>query len=182
MCVSRGDEMGRADGPTADVGSLIPSKPGLVETPEEGRPVWATHLCWVVSQTRVCDTGPQFTPFSLFRCGSQRYSAIRTLVVGRAMPERPTATSAPAAPESPSCRAVTRKPNASSCWPPAWRFLTSIRTSASPGPPVLTVGGAGTLWTPGCPQATPWLWSPSTASGGAGWTRWGTSTTFNGAG
>ena len=30
------------------------------------------------SQTRVCDTGPQFTPFSLFRCGSQRYGAIRT--------------------------------------------------------------------------------------------------------
>ena len=30
------------------------------------------------SQTRVCDTGPQFTPFSLFRRGSQRYSAIRT--------------------------------------------------------------------------------------------------------
>ena len=30
------------------------------------------------SQTRVCDTGPQFTPFSLFRCGSQRSSAIRT--------------------------------------------------------------------------------------------------------
>ena len=29
------------------------------------------------SQTRVCDTGPQFTPSSLFRCGSQRYSAIR---------------------------------------------------------------------------------------------------------
>ena len=28
------------------------------------------------SQTRVCDTGPQVTPFSLFRCGSQRYSAI----------------------------------------------------------------------------------------------------------
>ena len=36
------------------------------------------HLGWVVSQTRVCDTGPQFTPFSLFRRGSQRYSAIRT--------------------------------------------------------------------------------------------------------
>ena len=29
------------------------------------------------SQTRVCDTGPQVTPFSLFRCGSQRHSAIR---------------------------------------------------------------------------------------------------------
>ena len=33
---------------------------------------------WVVSQTRVCDTGPQVSSFSLFRCGSQRYSAIRT--------------------------------------------------------------------------------------------------------
>ena len=30
------------------------------------------------SQTRVCDTGPQVTPFSLFRRGPQRYSAIRT--------------------------------------------------------------------------------------------------------
>ena len=30
------------------------------------------------SQTRVCDTGPQFTAISLFRCGSQRHSAIRT--------------------------------------------------------------------------------------------------------
>ena len=30
------------------------------------------------SQTRVCDTGPQVTPSSLFRRGSQRHSAIRT--------------------------------------------------------------------------------------------------------
>ena len=30
------------------------------------------------SQTRVCDTGPQVTPFSLFGCGSQKYSAKRT--------------------------------------------------------------------------------------------------------
>ena len=73
------------------------------------------------------------------------------------------------------------EPNASRCWPPAWRFLTSIRTSASPGPPVPTAGGAGTLWTPGWPRATPWLWCPSTASGGAGWTPWATSTTCNGA-
>ena len=36
-------------------------------------------------------------------------------------------------PGSPSCRAATRKHNASSCWLPAWRFLTSIRTPASPG-------------------------------------------------
>ena len=28
------------------------------------------------SQTRVCDTGSKVTPFSLFRCGSQRYNAI----------------------------------------------------------------------------------------------------------
>ena len=34
--------------------------------------------CLGGSQTRVCDTGPQVTPFSLFRCGSQTYSAIRT--------------------------------------------------------------------------------------------------------
>ena len=39
---------------------------------------WMTRPGWGGSQTRVCDTGPQFTPFSLFRCGSQRYSAIRT--------------------------------------------------------------------------------------------------------
>ena len=32
--------------------------------------------------------------------------------------------SAPAAPESPDCRAATRKPNDSSCWLPAWRFLS----------------------------------------------------------
>ena len=32
----------------------------------------------VVSQTRVCDTGPQVIPFILFGCGSQRHSAIRT--------------------------------------------------------------------------------------------------------
>ena len=37
-------------------------------------------------------------------------------------------------PESPSCRAATRKPNASSCWLSAWRFLTSIRMSAAPVP------------------------------------------------
>ena len=58
----------------------------------------------------------------------------------------------------PSLRAggqATRKPNASSCWLPAWRFLTSIRMSASPEPPVPTAGGAGTLWTPIWPRATP---------------------------
>ena len=78
MHVSRGDEMDRADGSIADVGSWIPSKPGPAETPEEGRPIWATRLCWVVSQTRVCDTGPQVTRLSLFRCGPQRHGEIRT--------------------------------------------------------------------------------------------------------
>ena len=39
---------------------------------------WMTRPGWVVSQTRVCDTGPQFASFSLFRGVSQRYSAIRT--------------------------------------------------------------------------------------------------------
>ena len=108
------------------------------------------------SQTRVCDTGPQFTPFSLFRRGPQRYSAIRT--DWRESDARdPTATSAPAALGSPSCRAATRKPNASSCWLPAWRFLTSIRTSASLEPLVPTAGGAGTLWTPDWLKATPWM-------------------------
>ena len=42
--------------------------------------------------------------------------------------------------------------------------------------------GPGTLWTPGWLKPTPWLWCPSTASGGAGWTPWATSTTCNGAG
>ena len=49
-------------------------------------------------------------------------------------------------PESRSRRAATRKANASSCWLPAWRFLTYIRTSASPGSLVATAGKAGTLW------------------------------------
>ena len=35
--------------------------------------------------------------------------------------------------------------------------------------------------TPGWSRATPWLWCPSTASGGVGWTPWATSTTCNGA-
>ena len=38
------------------------------------------------------------------------------------------------------------------------------------------------LWTPGWFRATPWLWYPTTASGGAGWTPWATSTTCNGVG
>ena len=37
------------------------------------------------------------------------------------------------------------------------------------------------LWTPGSLRVTPWLWCPLTASGGAGWTPWATSTTCNGA-
>ena len=81
-------------------------------------------------------------------------------------------------PESRSCRAATRKPNASSCWLSAWRFLTSIRMSAAPVP---AAGGAGTPWTSGWPRATPWLWCPSTASGGVVWTPWAISTTCNGA-
>ena len=67
-------------------------QPGPEVTPEQGglrtrfwpapeRSMWMSR--WVTrpgsggSQTRVCDTGPQVTPFSLFRCGSQRYRAIR---------------------------------------------------------------------------------------------------------
>ena len=88
--------------------------------------------------------------------------------------------SAPVGPASLSWLAATRKPNASSCWLPACRFLTSIGTPASPGPPVPTAGGLGILWTPSWPRVTPWLWCPSTASGGAGWTPWAISTTCNG--
>ena len=73
----------------ADIWRLNPAKLALAVTPEQGglrtgcwsapvRSVWMTRPCCVVSQTRVCDTGPQFTPFSLLRCGSQRHSAIRT--------------------------------------------------------------------------------------------------------
>ena len=40
--------------------------------------MWMTRPVWGGSQTRVCDTGPQFTPFSLLGCGSQRYSAMPT--------------------------------------------------------------------------------------------------------
>ena len=39
--------------------------------------MWMSRPWLGGSQTRVCDTGPQFTPFSLFRRGPQRYSAIR---------------------------------------------------------------------------------------------------------
>ena len=42
------------------------------------RSVWMNRPYGPVSQTRVCDTGPQFTPFSLFGRGSQRYSAMPT--------------------------------------------------------------------------------------------------------
>ena len=63
----------------------------------------------------------------------------------------------------------------------AWRFLTSIRTSASPELQEPTAGGSGTLWTPGWLKATPWLWCQSIASGGAGWIPLATSTTWNGA-
>ena len=60
---------------------------------------------WAVSQTRVCETGSQVTPFSLFRCGSQRHSAMR-ISWRESDALRPTAASAPAAPESPNCRAT----------------------------------------------------------------------------
>ena len=40
--------------------------------------MWMNRAGRVVSQTRVCDTGPQVTPFNLSRGGSQRYRAIRT--------------------------------------------------------------------------------------------------------
>ena len=40
--------------------------------------MWISRPWLGGSQTRVCDTGSQFTPFSLFRCGSKRHSAIRT--------------------------------------------------------------------------------------------------------
>ena len=160
-------------------------QPAPSVTPEEGgcrtrcwstleQCEWMTRPGWVVSQTRVCDTGPQFTPFSLFWGGSQRYSAIRTswresdARVLRLRPHQPPQ----------NLQAVGQRPRNPT---PAWPFLTSIRTSASPGPPGPTAGGAGTLWTPGWLKATPWLWCPSTASGGAGWTPWATSTNCNGA-
>ena len=42
--------------------------------------------------------------------------------------------------------------------------------------------GWHSLGTPGWLKATPWLWCPSIASDGAGWTPWATSTTCNGVG
>ena len=76
--------------------------------------MWISRFGWGGSQTRVCDTGPQFTTFSLSRSGSQRYSAkptswrksdARDL---RVRPHQPPQ-------EFPICRVATRKPNASSC-------------------------------------------------------------------
>ena len=40
--------------------------------------MWMSRPGWVASQTRVCDTGPQVTRLSLFRCGPQRHGEIRT--------------------------------------------------------------------------------------------------------
>ena len=40
--------------------------------------MWISRPWLGGSQTRVCDTGPQVTPFSLSRCGSQGYTAKRT--------------------------------------------------------------------------------------------------------
>ena len=77
----------------AGIGRLIPAKPATEVTPEQGslrtgfwsapeRSMWMSRWMnrpgWGGSQTRVCDTGPQVTPFSLFKCGSQRHSPIRT--------------------------------------------------------------------------------------------------------
>ena len=44
----------------------------VVDAPSQGL------LAFIVSSAAQCDTGPQFTPSSLSRCGSQRYSAIST--------------------------------------------------------------------------------------------------------
>ena len=127
------------------------------------------------SQTRVCDTGPQFTPFSLFRGGSQRYGAIRTgwkESFARHLWLRPHQP-----PQS--LRAVGQRPGnttpaVAGCRRGAFSHLLGrrrLRKLRYQQPE-----GAGTLWTPGWARATPWLWCPSTASGGAGWTPWGTST------
>ena len=66
-------------------------------------------MAWVVSQTRVCDAGSQFTSSSLRGCGSQRNSAITISWTG-AIPEtygyvRPSRPSRPQ-----SLRAVGRRP------------------------------------------------------------------------
>ena len=107
------------------------------------RSIWMSSPGWVVHKRAFVTLGHNSLPSA---CSGVGHKGI--------------VQSAPAAPESPDCRAATRKPNASSCWPPAWRFLTSTRTSASPEPPVPTAGGAGC--TPGWLRATPLLWCPST--------------------
>ena len=140
--------------------------------------MWMSRLGWVVHKRAFVTLGHNSLPSA---CSAVGHKGIvqSAPVGGRALPET-YGYIRTSRPESPDCRAATRKPSASSCWPPAWRFLTSIRTSASPEPPVPTSGGAGTLWTPGWLRATPWLWYPLTASGGAGWTPWATSTACNG--
>ncbi len=116
------------------------------------------------SQTRVCDTGPQFTAISLFKCGSQRHSAIRT--------SRPRVSGLSGSdPE-------TQRQQLLAAGVALSRIYQDVGVYGTSG---TTFGGAGTLLTPGWPRATPWLWCPSTASGGASWTPLGTSTICNGA-
>ena len=151
-----------------------PCRPSFWSAPE--RSVWMSRPGWVVHKRAFVTLGHNSL---LSACSGVGHKGIAQYapVGGRTMPESYGYVRI-SRPESPSCRAATRKPNASSCWLPAWRFLTSIRMSAAPVP---AAGGAGTPWTPGWSRARPWLWCPSTASGGAGWTPWTTSTTCNGA-
>ena len=122
--VSGSAKVDRASGRTVK----FSCQPAPSVTPEEGgcrtrfwsapeRSMWMSHPGWGGSQTRVCDTGPQVTPLSLSRRGSQRHRSNKSRLEGEGERRpRPTAMSIPAAPESPSCRAATRKPNADSCW------------------------------------------------------------------
>ena len=77
QAVSMARETAPRSAPSPGSGLSVPCRTRFWSAPERSK--WMTRPVWGGSQTRVCDTGPQFTPFSLFRCGSQRYSAIRTV-------------------------------------------------------------------------------------------------------
>ena len=178
QAVSMARETAPRSAPSPGSGLSVPCRTRFWSAPE--RSAWVTRSGWVVSQTRVCDTGPQFTPFSLSRCGAQRYSAVRTSWREsdardlRLRPHQP-----PQSLRAGGQRPGNPTPAVAGCRRGAFSHLSGRRRLRNLRGP--TADGAGTLWTPGWLKTTPWLWCPSTASGGAGWIPWATSTICNGA-
>ena len=119
-----------------------------------------TRFGWVVSQTRVCDTGPQFTPFSLSRCGSQRYSAILP-VGGRAMPETYgyVRTSRPRVSELAGSDPETQRQQLLAAGVALSHIYQDVGVSGTSG--TNSRRGWHSLESR-LAQATPWLWCPST--------------------